>query len=397
MKIKTFYAKTMAEALEDIKANLGPDALLLSTKEIPSRSGVGRSSSGFEVVAASDSHNDSSVSSVNGQTAHAVTAGPAPCNDDSAEFLDAAEVELGLYSRNSLLRNHSLPGAKLTSARRARSKKPTAKSAREAEIPFTGTVCLSLYQGLVESGVQEWLATKLVSDALANLNSKQRRSKPAILRSLTNVARSMISTPQTEDGMPAKKIVVFVGPTGVGKTTSIAKLAARLALQKRKKVVLMTLDGYRIGAVEQLRTYARLMGIPFRFVNQMEDLPRALQEQRQKDYILIDTAGRAPKDLEAMGDLATFLQECSNIERHLVLSATTKPADLKEIVDRFEVCKPDHLIFTKLDETSTLGPIFNELVRTHKSFSYYSDGQRVPDDLHAVSGDRIIDMFLNQN
>jgi flagellar biosynthesis protein FlhF len=397
MKIKTFYAKTMAEALEDIKANLGPDALLLSTKEIPSRSGVGRSSSGFEVVAASDSHNDSSVSSVNGQTAHAITAGPAPGNDDSAEFLDAAEVELGLYSRNSLLRNHSLPGAKLTSATRPRSKKRTAKSAQEAETPFTGTVCLSLYQGLVESGVQEWLATKLVGDALANLDSKQRRSKPAILRSLTTVARSMISAPQTEDGMPAKKIVVFVGPTGVGKTTSIAKLAARLALQKRKKVVLMTLDGYRIGAVEQLRTYARLMGIPFRFVNQVEDLPRALQEQRQKDYILIDTAGRAPKDLEAMGDLATFLQECSNIERHLVLSATTKPADLKEIVDRFEVCKPDHLIFTKLDETSTLGPILNELVRTHKSFSYYSDGQRVPDDLHAVSGDRIIDMVLNQH
>lgn len=395
MRIKTFYAKTMAEALQEIKANLGPDALLLSTKEIPCRSGAGGSSSGFEVVAACDSHDGMSVSSICRESVHSLAAGSAVRNDDSSGLLDAGDLDPGLYSPASLFKNQPRRGAR--KGKKPRPRKRRTGSPRKTELPFEGTVCLSLYRDLVESGVQEWLATKLISDAAANLNPRQRRSKPAILRSLTAVANSLISTPQTEDGLPSKKIVVFIGPTGVGKTTSIAKLAARLALQKRKKIVIMTLDGYRIGAIEQLRTYARLMGIPFRFVGQVADLPKAIQEQGQKDYILIDTAGRGPKDLEEMRDLAAFLQESTNVERHLVLSATTKPADLKETVDRFEVCKPDHLIFTKIDETSSLGPILNELVRTHKTLSYYTDGQRVPEDLHAVNGDRIIDMVLNQN
>jgi len=191
--------------------------------------------------------------------------------------------------------------------------------------------------------------------------------------------------------------VAFFGPTGVGKTTSIAKLAARLALQKKKKVVLVTLDGYRIGAIEQLRSYAGLMGIPFRFVDPVSELPRVIEENKQRDYILIDTAGRGPRDMEAMRDLAAFLKQSEFIERHLVLSATTKQSDMRKIMDQFEVCRPDHLLFTKLDETSTPGPILNELVRTQKSFSYYTDGQRVPDDLHAVPKDQIIDIVLNRN
>jgi flagellar biosynthesis protein FlhF len=397
MRIKTFYARTMAEALREIKAKLGPDALLLSTKETPCRSGVGGSSSGFEVVAACDSRDDVSLSSVCGESERSTAAGFALRHDDSAGFIEAGDVDLDLYSPASLLKHQPKPTCEKTTAQKTRPRKRGTKAPQEAELPFGSAVGLSLYRDLIERGVQEWLATKLVSDAAANLNPRQRRSKAAILRSLTNVANSLISTPQTEDGMPAKKVVIFIGPTGVGKTTSVAKLAARLALQKRKKVVLMTLDGYRIGAIEQLRTYARLMGIPFRFIGQVADLPKAIHEQGQKDYILIDTAGRGPKDLEEMHDLAAFLQRCTNIERHLVLSATTKPVDLKETVDRFEVCKPDHLIFTKVDETSTLGPILNELVRTHKSLSYYTDGQRVPEDLHPVSGGRIIDMVLNQN
>jgi flagellar biosynthesis protein FlhF len=183
----------------------------------------------------------------------------------------------------------------------------------------------------------------------------------------------------------------------VGKTTSLAKLAARLALQNKKKVVLMTLDGYRIGAIEQLRSYAGLMGIPFRFVDQVSELPQAIEENNQRDFILIDTAGRGPRDLESMRALASFLKQSDFIERHLVLSAATKPSDMREIMNRFEICQPDHLLFTKLDETSTPGPILNELVRTQKSFSYYSNGQRVPDDLHAVPRERIIDIVLNQN
>jgi flagellar biosynthesis protein FlhF len=159
----------------------------------------------------------------------------------------------------------------------------------------------------------------------------------------------------------------------------------------------MTLDGYRIGAVEQLRSYAGLMGIPFRFVDDVSELPRAIEENNQRDYILIDTAGRGPRDLEAMRSLAAFLKKSDFIERHLVLSAATKPSDMRQAVDQFEICRPGHLLFTKLDETSTPGPILNELVRTQKSFSYYTDGQRVPDDLHAVPRERLMDIVLHHN
>jgi flagellar biosynthesis protein FlhF len=254
----------------------------------------------------------------------------------------------------------------------------------------------ALFNDLVASGIQEPLARKLLQEAQKYLVPKQRRTRAALLQSVNHVAQRMISSMEHEDGTPGKRIVVFVGPTGVGKTTSIAKLGAHLALRKRKKIVFMTLDGYRIGAVEQLRTYASLMGVPFRFVSEVADLPKAIREHGQRDYILIDTAGRAPKDLGAMEDLAEFMKSSSQIERHLVLSATTKASDLKEIVDRFEICRPDHLLFTKLDETSTLGPILNELVRSQKTASYYSDGQRVPEDLHAAQREQIVDMVLNR-
>ncbi len=393
MRIKTFYAKTMADALQEIKASLGPDALLLSTKEIRGRSGTGRGSSGVEVVAATDSPDDHGKSS--GGDGRALTAAVPPnLEEDTIGGNPADRGPLVLARAPALKKRPELAGQS-AGIRKSRSKKQIAGKAADPGLPFAGTAPLNLYKDLVESGVHDWLAARLVNDAFVNLNPRQRASRPALLKFVAASAQSLISDTSNERGLPGKKIVAFIGPTGVGKTTSIAKLAAHLAFRNRKKVVLMTLDGYRIGAVEQLKTYAGLMGIPFRFVSRISDLAKAIQDHSQRDYILIDTAGRGPRERAALNELASFLHESGNIECHLVLSATTKPSDLKEIVDCFEVCKPDHLIFTKLDETTTLGPIFNELVRTRKPLSYYTDGQTVPEDLHAVSRARLVDMMLH--
>jgi flagellar biosynthesis protein FlhF len=398
MKIKTFYAKTMSEALRNIKAHLGPDAVLLSTKEVPSRSGAWGRSSGFEVVAAND--NEDSVDVFTPSQAIAVARGNAQPPDSTSLETPRAEAPAEPYSPAILIKNHppaKSKGAKGKKAAAKPSPEITQETASGEEIPFKGRVPSDLYRDLISCGVEEWLARKLLHIACDSLTAGQKRSRPAMLRSISQAALKLLPGPFGDNGMPGKKIVAFIGPTGVGKTTSIAKLAAHLALQKKKKVVLMTLDGYRIGAIEQLKTYAGLMGIPFRFVGQVSDLPRAIEDNKQRDYILIDTAGRGPRDLEAMSSLASFLKQSTGIERHLVLSATTKPSDMRKIMDQFEVCGPDHLLFTKLDETSTPGPILNELVRTRKAFSYYSDGQRVPDDLHAVPRERIIDIVLNRN
>jgi flagellar biosynthesis protein FlhF len=190
---------------------------------------------------------------------------------------------------------------------------------------------------------------------------------------------------------------MFFGPTGVGKTTTIAKLAARLTLVNRKKVVLMTVDGLRIGAVEQLRTYASMMGIPFRFVNHIPALREAIEDQAHRDYVLIDTGGFSPRDVAALQELSSFLQETTQVERHLVLSATTSAADNRAAIERFEPCGPDYLLFTKLDEASRPGPILNELVHTRKPASFFTNGQRVPQDLHPVNAEGLLDIVLHAN
>jgi flagellar biosynthesis protein FlhF len=396
MRIKTFYTKTMAEALREIKAHFGPDALLLSTKEIPRRVGVWGNSSGFEVVAASDQMDDIDVFSPSAETK--LGGEEQISSEPAAPMLHERIAET--YSPATLAKKAPRTAAKTAKSRKKISA-PGLESQTEVqqdkEAPFKGRIPSALYRDLVCSGVEDTLAHELLLTALDNLSAAQRRSRLAILRSLDQAALEMVAIPANHNGMPQKRIVAFVGPTGVGKTTSIAKLAARLALQNKKKVILMTMDGYRIGAVEQLRSYAGLMGIPFRFVEDVAQLPRAIEENNQRDYILIDTAGRGPRDLEAMHNLADFLKKSDNIERHLVLSATTKPSDLRRIMEHFEICRPGHLLFTKLDETTAAGPILNELVRTQKTFSYYTDGQRVPDDLHAVPRERLMDIVLHHN
>jgi flagellar biosynthesis protein FlhF len=224
-----------------------------------------------------------------------------------------------------------------------------------------------------------------------------RCSRASLLSALRGVAEGLIAPAPAGGGLPAGRVVIFSGPTGAGKTTSIAKLAARLALRGKKKVVLMSLDGYRIGAVDQLRSYASLIGVPFRFVNDVSMLPAAVAEQDQKDFVLIDTAGRSPRDAASVEELVRVAEAVPGIERHLVLSATSKASDLDQIVERYERCRIDRLLFTKLDETSTLGPILNELVHAQKPISYYTDGQRVPEDLHVLPKERIIDFVLQES
>jgi len=398
MRIKTFYAKTMAEALREIKASLGPEAVLLSTKEIACRSGAWGKSSGFEVVAASDPETGGDVFAPGADGGTEMGRFPMAPADGHCVSRGSGLAET--YSPWTLAKQ--APGAPAQRTGRAGREPVSAdesgcENAPEKESPFKGRAASGVHREMVESGVDAPLASGLLSEALESLSAGQRRSRAALVRALCKAVANRLPAPAGPDGLPEKRIVAFVGPAGVGKTTSIAKLAARLALQNKKKVLLMTLDGYRIGSIEQLRSYAGLMGLPFRFAADVAGLEEAIRENSQRDYILLDTAGRGPKDIGAMQRLADFLKESDHIERHLLLSASTKPEDMRRIADQFEFCRPDHVLFTKLDETSTPGPILNELVRSRKRFSYYTDGQRVPDDLHSVPRGHLLDLVLHRN
>jgi flagellar biosynthesis protein FlhF len=190
------------------------------------------------------------------------------------------------------------------------------------------------------------------------------------------------------------QVTALVGPTGVGKTTTIAKLAAYAKLNLKQKVALLTLDTLRTGGIDQLQQYAQVLQVPIHIIITAEDLKNALQFYQDRSLILIDTPGYQQQEGERLEKLGALLEELPLVETHLVLPATAKPRDLAEVAQRFEKLHPSRLIFTKLDETCTYGPILSTLVRAKRPISYLGTGQEVPQDLELATSRRIADLIL---
>lgn len=190
------------------------------------------------------------------------------------------------------------------------------------------------------------------------------------------------------------KVVALIGPTGVGKTTTLAKIAARFVLEQGARVALITADTYRISAVEQLKTYSDILGLPLEIVYNPDALRRAIEKHKDKQLILIDTAGRSQYNEYQMKELSGLLSIDADIEKHLVMSATTKTSDGIELLENFSICQPDRVIFTKVDETGTHGIILNILHRRKVALSYVTNGQSVPDDIEPASVERLAELLL---
>ena len=193
------------------------------------------------------------------------------------------------------------------------------------------------------------------------------------------------------------QIQVFVGPTGVGKTTTLAKLAARYALYQGERVGIITIDHYRIGAVEQLRTYADITGLPLEVVMTPRELRHALDKLSGCQRILIDTAGRSTLNLVHIQELANYLGNLPPAEIFMVISATTKAQDLKLISENFRCMNYNRLIFTKLDETNTYGVLLNGIYLTGLPVIYITTGQSVPDDICLADLDKISSLILGED
>ncbi|MBT1075240.1 flagellar biosynthesis protein FlhF [Geobacter grbiciae] len=192
------------------------------------------------------------------------------------------------------------------------------------------------------------------------------------------------------------RIVALVGPTGVGKTTTIAKLAAHYALRENHRAALITIDNFRVGAVEQLKTYSRIMGVPVEVASTPAELEAAIELHSDKELILIDTAGRSHKDNEKIEELKGFLESRFAIEIHLCLAATTRDREILEVVERFGVLPISRVIFTKLDESESYGTIVNAHLRTRFPLSYFTTGQRVPEDLEIATPGRVAGLVLGE-
>ncbi|MGE5381132.1 MAG: flagellar biosynthesis protein FlhF [Methylocystaceae bacterium] len=238
----------------------------------------------------------------------------------------------------------------------------------------------NMYQRLVAAGVEEKLAAKLMKIA-------DERAQDEGCELETAGQEIIIDYLKTPKPIEIKKranrarCVMLIGPTGVGKTTTIAKLAANYGLLEGKKVALVTVDTYRIAAVEQLKTYAEIIGIPCEVVFNPADIVKALDKHSHRDVVLIDTAGRSPRNEEQIAELTEFIKEGNPDEIILVLSATTRSEDILEIYNRFNIFRVDKIIFTKLDETSKYGNILNAVHKTRTPLAYVTNGQNVPDDI----------------
>ncbi|MET0958941.1 MAG: flagellar biosynthesis protein FlhF, partial [Psychrobacillus psychrotolerans] len=191
-----------------------------------------------------------------------------------------------------------------------------------------------------------------------------------------------------------KKYINVLGPTGVGKTTTIAKIAARAILEKKKKVGFITTDTYRIAAIEQLKTYAGLLQSPLEIVYNEKDLQEAMVKFDHLDIVFIDTAGRNFKEAKFVRDLQKLIEFEVNTETFLVLSSTSKQKDMEVIIEQFSEFPIDKFIFTKIDETNTIGSIINLMVKYNKGLAYYTDGQEVPEDIMEASLEELLKLFL---
>ena len=253
-----------------------------------------------------------------------------------------------------------------------------------------------LYNTMIENEVNEKVANSIIDET-------RKAAKPGMPfdYALANTYQKMIlkfGTPKTIS--PAErgpKTVFFIGPTGVGKTTTIAKIASHFSVDEGRKVALLTADTYRIAAAEQLRTYANILEVPFRVVYTVEEVEQALEDFAAYDYILIDTAGHSHQNEVQREQMNAFIHSVDGLaekETFLVLSATTKYRDLISIADTYSAMTEYKLIFTKLDETTTLGNLLNLKLHTGTTISYVTNGQNVPDDIAPFNPQKTVKLLL---
>lgn len=253
---------------------------------------------------------------------------------------------------------------------------------------------ITLREALQAQDINEKVLEEMIRCMPAGALSLAKDS-PEALAAVTQYCKVLLREPgliTLKAGKP--RIVALVGTTGVGKTTTLAKIAAKFVLERGTGVALITADTYRISAVEQLKTYSDIIGLPLEIVYSPVELRNAIKKFRTKGLILIDTAGRSQHNDFQMQELAELLAVEPSIEKHLVLSATTKEKDAIDVMDRFAPVKPDRLLFTKTDETETFGTVINLISNRRTPVSYLTNGQSVPDDIEAAGAETLAKLLL---
>lgn len=441
MKLLSFVDETPAAALKKAQLSCGEDALVFSTKEI--RKKTLTTPAVYEVIVGVQDDKEAAAQNIastpyqkNTYTNQSAKRESEP-NDDVVLTMSTASKQLSkidaldeptINKYESLLKKDVLPeGSQRTQAPQPMPQQPQQPSVEITQIKKeldklndnirhvgqmvwdSGQVARSglvvppefaeIYKITKDSGMSEEHLFEIMRITLENMPRQMKENPSSVKRYFDVLLRRLIPV-RVEMAPSGKKTIMLVGPTGVGKTTTLAKLAARFAYKsdKKYKVGIITMDTYRIGAVEQLLQYAKMMKLSIEAVVDPAEFKSALSSLRYCDYVLIDTAGSSHYDKEKINKIARFLktENSTPIDTCLVLSANTKYDDLKEIYDGFASAIPiDSLIITKLDETKYFGNTFSFVYDTKKPIAYFSTGQEVPEDLSEASSELFVECLLD--
>jgi flagellar biosynthesis protein FlhF len=363
MKIKSYYSRTVEDAIAAARSELGPDAMLMNSRKAPIQS---RHLGEYEVVFATVAEGESAAETP-----------PEASTAATSAFHDRLSSEVAELKRE-------LEGMRRVLTRTAYG--PQQWSSAPPEIP-------DALAALTAAEVSPEVAREIVQ-AAATRGTLPHSASGFQQALIGEIATRFTVEPVLGTHPNGPHIVALVGPPGSGKTTTLVKLAVTYGLAARRPVLLLSIDTYRVAAAEQLRSYAAILGLGFQVLETAGALAQAIEENRGKELILIDTPGLSHGEIEDAAGFTQFLSTRDDIDKHLVLPASMKSADLHRMVDAFEILRPRRLLFTKLDETTSFGPILNQAARTRRPLSFFTNGQRIPEDLEAVTQNRLIDLLL---
>jgi flagellar biosynthesis protein FlhF len=438
MQVRVFESEDMASGLKKIKEELGPDALILSTRTVRSSKLGLLGKPMLEITAAIDADfpqgqkNDGRFADQAGKTTP-----PAPkkssgfhqtVGDDVEHYLNeqapvhpeeklpepqnrpvqALSHDQSLHSEVNELKDlvKDLAGqiSRLAETKSTHQSSPKHTNLPVKEIDFasrhTGNPIFGdhLLTMLIERGINVETARTITSFLRQNLTEQELIDQEQVNESIVATVQNLIEVqPPVFAAGQAQQRIALVGPTGVGKTTTLAKIAASYLSKYSSSLALITIDTYRIAAVEQLKVYGEIMHLPVDVVITPEQLRQALLKHRDKELILIDTAGRSPRDSYCIDELAQFLSPELGIDKHLVLSAGTRENELLDTIERFKALQISNTIFTKTDECANLGILLNVQLQNSTPLSYVTNGQRVPEDLLEISPKIIAELIMSQH
>ena len=359
MKIKSYFASSVEQAIQKARQELGAEAMLVTSRRAAPES---RHLGAYEVVFGAPDFDEN--------------ADPRPHSKDLSAELQVLRVQLEDIKRVLQLNNSRAQGA-------------------DPEID-------ELYRDLASAGIGSILARQ-ISDQVATLwlalPPSQRSSAGAeLLHGLAEecIRKQLQIAPAASQDKQANKILIFAGPPGAGKTTTLTKIAIQEYLAHRISVRIISVDPYRVASHEKLRSFAGILGTGFTAASTMREFIEAVEEYRAKNVLLIDTPGYSGNDFDGSRDLSGFLARLSNKEVHLVLPASMKRADLARSVRRFQEFKPDYLLFTKLDETESFGAIISTAIEAAKPISFFANGQSIPEDLEAANLEALLEPLFTR-